>query len=268
MNREFMDDEPHRFKVIVPNPFKVCFEDGCKTILYLISSLGNCILKYYLKFPLGTVGREWCYLTAITNSLKKIDFKLPGKSNVITVMDLVEYVQENKFNLYEGSLKSADLFKKLAIGVREKKFSHIDPTELASLLNQKSPIMLCMTSPCGGTICHWVNVEKIIYKNGEPYVSYSETNRGFIEKYGEIISLKTLQNDEKAKLRIIDKNEVEYSNDGKGDGGDSELDENSKKTIQQHIHEQMLKNTISFRKGHSIGFMFGDMLINYKSYKI
>ena len=267
MNREFMDDEPHRFKLIVPNPFKVCFEDGCKTILYLISSLGNCILKYYLKFPLGTVGREGCYLTAITNSLKKIDFKLPGKSNVITVMDLVEYVQENKFNLYEGSLKSADLFKKLAIGVREKKFSHIDPTELASLLNQKSPILLCMTSPCGGTICHWVNVEKIIYKNGEPYVSYSETNRSLREKYGEMISLKKLQNDEKAKLRIIDKekNEVESSNDGKGDG---ELDENSKKTIQLHIHEQTLKNTISFRKGHSIGFMFGEMLINYKSYKI
>ena len=255
MEREFMDEGAHKFKYMLPS-------DGYLKYIYLFISDCNWLFQASNIPPLGTVGKEGCYLTALTNALKIIDFKLPGQNNIPKVMDLLIYCKENNYFSWDGRLKTVELFKNLGIGVIEKHFSQIDPSELASLLNKKSAVLMCMTSPTRSGSNHWVNAEKVFYKDGKAFVTYFETNKGFISKYGETISFDKLKNDKEAKLRIInnDKKEVECSNDGKGDG---ELDGNLKKIID----EQILKNSTCFKIGNSIGFILGDMLINYKNYK-
>ena len=128
MEREFMYEGAHKFEKMLPEGYKkyiYSFVSGC-TSLFQASTTP----------PLGTVGKEGCYLTAITNALKKINFKLPGQNNIPKVMDLLIYCKENNFFSWNCSLKTIELFKNLGIGVIEKHFSQIDPSELASLLNK------------------------------------------------------------------------------------------------------------------------------------
>ena len=124
-----MDEGAHKFKYMLPS-------DGYLKYIYLFISDCNWLFQASNIPPLGTVGKEGCYLTALTNALKIIDFKLPGQNNIPKVMDLLIYCKENNFFSWNCSLKTIELFKNLGIGVIEKHFSQIDPSELASLLNK------------------------------------------------------------------------------------------------------------------------------------
>ena len=183
-----MYEGAHKFEKMLPEGYKkyiYSFVSGC-TSLFQASTTP----------PLGTVGKEGCYLTAITNALKKINFKLPGQNNIPKVMDLLIYCKENNFFSWNCSLKTIELFKNLGIGVIEKHFSQIDPSELASLLNKKSAVLMCMTSPTRSGSNHWVNAEKVFYKDGKAFVTYFETIKVLfrnMEKQYHSINLKMIK---------------------------------------------------------------------------